>query len=79
MSGPVTRVEIAVAVDTAFTVSRGPGRTELLSAARATGARTAVVRVLERLPERSYNHLRDLWPHLPAIPIGEPNTFDLTR
>jgi hypothetical protein len=76
MNGPVTRVEIAVAVETAFVASRDPGRTELLVAARAAGSRSAVVQVLERLPERSYNTLRALWPHLPATPIGEPPTPD---
>ena len=76
MNGPVTRVEIAVAVETAFIASRDPGRTDLLTAARAASARSAVVQILERLPERVYNNLRDIWPHLPAIPIGEPITRD---
>ncbi len=76
MNDPVTRVEVAGAVETAFVVSDQPRRTDLLTAARAVGARSAVVRLLERLPERAYGNLRDIWPHLPATPIGEPRPPD---
>ena len=44
-------------------------RADLLEAARGVGARDAVIEVLERLPDRKYANLRELWPLLPGIPI----------
>ena len=63
-----TRIEIA---DVLRDRLDGPLRSkaELLEAARALGARAVVVEALERLPERKYGGLRDLWPCLPGIPI----------
>lgn len=63
-----TRVEIA---DVLRNRLDGPLRSkaELLEAARALGASDAVVEALERLPDRKYGGLRDLWPCLPGIPI----------
>ncbi len=66
---PVTRVEIADHLETAFT--GGPvGRQGLVAAAAETTARTAVVEVLASLPERHYSQLRQLWEDLPEVPIG---------
>jgi hypothetical protein len=63
-----SRVEIA---DVLRDSLAGPlrSRSELVETARAAGARDAVVRVLERLPDRRFGNLRDLWPCLPDIPI----------
>jgi transposase len=44
-------------------------RAELLETARAVGARDAVIVVLERLPDRRFADLRELWPCLPGVPI----------
>jgi uncharacterized protein DUF2795 len=63
-----TRVEIA---DVLRSRLDGPLRSkaELLETARSLGARDAVMEALERLPDRKYSGLRDLWPCLPGIPI----------
>ena len=63
-----TRIEIA---DVLRDRLDGPLRSkaDLLDTARAAGARAVVVEALERLPERKYGGLRDLWPCLPGIPI----------
>lgn len=66
---PVTRVEIADHLETAF--DGGPVcRQELVDAAVASTARTAVVEVLAGLPDRSYSQLRQLWEDLSEVPIG---------
>jgi hypothetical protein len=66
---PVTRVEIADHLETAF--AGGPvGRQDLVATAVATTARTAVVEVLASLPARQYSQLRQLWEDLPEVPIG---------
>ncbi|HEY8458578.1 MAG TPA: DUF2795 domain-containing protein [Actinopolymorphaceae bacterium] len=68
-SEPVTRVEILDLVDDAF--AAGPAsRAALISTAQARGARAEVVALLEQLPDRHYVHQRQLWVHLPNIPVG---------
>ena len=65
----ITRIEIADYVERAF--STGPAtREDLLTAARAAGARLAVLDLLTTLPDRSYVELRQLWTDLPETPIG---------
>lgn len=65
---PVTRVEIAEHVAPAF--DYGPASTgELLESARGTQARPEVVTLLERLPNRTFRELRQLWPELPEVAI----------
>jgi len=65
---PVTRLEIADAVEAAF--ATGPAtRGELVEHARATGARPSLVEVLEQLPDRQYFQLRQLWVDLSGVPI----------
>jgi hypothetical protein len=56
-----TRGEIAACL--VFPANRG----DILAAARP-GARPRLAGVLSVLPERTYGHLRDLWPHLPEVP-----------
>jgi hypothetical protein len=65
---PATRVEIAEHVAGAF--AAGPvSRDDLLATARATGARRAVVQVLEQLRGGPFHEMRQLWPALPEVPI----------
>jgi hypothetical protein len=62
-----TRGEIAAHLDDAclaFPATRG----DILAAAARPGARPRLAGVLSALPERTYGHLRDLWPHLPEVP-----------
>ena len=64
----VTRLEIAEHVAPAF--DHPPtSRAELLAEAVRTQARTAVIEVLERLPDQTYSQLRALWLHLGEVPI----------
>ncbi len=65
---PITRVEIADHVRDVF--QRGSvTRTELLAGAADHGARPAVLDTLQRLPDRVYRELRELWPDIPDVPI----------
>lgn len=65
---PVTRVEIADHVAHLF-VTPPVSRDDILGAFGRCGARHEVSRVLERLPDRPFSSLRDLWPELPGVPI----------
>lgn len=53
----------------------GPvSRQELIRAAEERGGGDGVIRVLSRLPEgKRFAALRDLWEHLPDVPV-EPVT-----
>jgi hypothetical protein len=65
----VSRMELAQHIETAF--ARGPvTQTGLLDAATVSAARSAVLAVIERLPNRTYGSIRDLWYELPDLPIG---------
>lgn len=64
----VTRIEIADAVETAF--EHPPAsKSDLLSHATANRARVGVLDAIARLPERDFRRLRDLWAHLPGVPV----------
>lgn len=67
MSVDVTRLEIADLLDPVF-ASGTAGRDALLAA--VDGTRPEVVQVLQRLPERQFTSLRQVWEHLPHVPIG---------
>lgn len=69
MTETANREEIADHVEAAF--DHPPAsRTQILETARRSGARSEVLSILERLPaDQTYRHLRDLWPHLPHIPV----------
>lgn len=45
-------------------------RQAILDRARGADAPTRVISTLERLPERRFTQLRQLWEELPGIPIG---------
>ncbi len=66
----VTRIEIIDAVDHAFTRSSAT-KQEIITAAVQYGSGADVLTTLKRLPERSFRDVRDLWDHLPDIPIGD--------
>ena len=64
----VTRINIADAVEDAFT-QRQASKADLLDWANTHGAGETVIAALSRLPERNFRTLRDLWPHLPGVPV----------
>lgn len=65
----VSRMELVQHIEIAFTA--GPVTpTGLLNAATVSAARPAVLAVIERLPNRTYGTLRDLWYELPDLPVG---------
>jgi hypothetical protein len=65
----VTRTEIIDHVAAAF--ASGPATTsDLLVAAKASGARSDVVDLLAQVPDRRYQKPHDLWVDLPGLPIG---------
>jgi hypothetical protein len=70
MTNDVTRIEIIDAIEHAFDGSSAR-KQELITAAIQQDSRAAVLDILHRLPERSFSHVRDLWDHLPDIPLGE--------
>jgi hypothetical protein len=55
-------------VSRAFDYGR-PARTEMLAAAGQAGARPEVLALLQRLPDRRYDALNDLWVELPDVPV----------
>jgi hypothetical protein len=65
---PVSRMEIVDTVDSAFETG-GADRSEILTAAVATGARPEVIETLERLPDRRFADVRELWQELPELPV----------
>ncbi|WP_149181933.1 DUF2795 domain-containing protein [Streptomyces sp. TRM49041] len=69
MADDVTRTEIADHLATVF-ANGAMSRSDLLIAAAGAGARTEVRQVLERLPDRRYTDLRQVWEDLPPIPSG---------
>jgi hypothetical protein len=66
---PVTRSEIADHIEDAFVGAGAADRAELIEAARRSGARGEVIATLERLPDRRYAGLRQLWTALPELPV----------
>lgn len=66
MSLPVTRVEIAEAVRTAFD-GGGADRAKILDAAANT--RPEVLQALARLGDRRYTRLNEIWEDLTGIPV----------
>lgn len=64
----LTRVAIAEHVAPAFTLPPAT-KSDLLTTATETHAPGEVLRALESLPDRDYHGLRELWRHLPEIPV----------
>jgi hypothetical protein len=65
---PVTREEIAEAIRTCFTNGQ-VRRTDLLLAVHERNGRPELVETIERLPDRTFRQVRDLWIVLPEIPL----------
>lgn len=67
-SNPVTRREIVDVVRAAFS---GPSASThaMLTAAREAHARPETIRILEQLPAAHFRTIRDLWTHLPDVPV----------
>ncbi|GAB2762130.1 hypothetical protein GCM10027174_43430 [Salinifilum aidingensis] len=65
---PVTRLEILDAIEGAFTAPPVT-KSEILTSAEDTGARPELVAALQELPDEPYTDVRDLWEHLPRIPV----------
>jgi hypothetical protein len=66
----VTRLEIIDAVNTAFTGSSAT-KQQIVTAADQQGSREEVLTLLDRLPTRTFGHVRDLWDYLPDVPLGD--------
>lgn len=64
----VTRIQIADTVGDAFD-HLPVTRSGLLSIAASVHAHPRLLETLERLPDRDYGQLRDLWSHLDDVPI----------
>jgi hypothetical protein len=67
MSTEVTRVEIAEYLAPLFEHG-AVERADMLAA--VAEARPQVGDLLRRLPERSFTSLRQVWEHLPQVPVG---------
>jgi hypothetical protein len=64
----VTRAELAGHIEAAFT--HGPTtRDNLLAYAVGSHARPDIITVIESLPDKPYNTIRDLWYDLPDVPV----------
>lgn len=71
MEGPVTRTELLDVVCQAFYGDPKPNKERLLAAARESGAREAVLRLLDVLPSgRRFHGPRELWEEMPDVPVG---------
>lgn len=64
----VTRVAIADVVADAFEVG-GAGRSDILATATRRNAPPAVLDRLGELPDRHFSHVRELWRHMPEVPV----------
>ena len=64
----VTRLEIADLVSDAFGPA-GADRAALLATAATNGAHPAVVDKLHELPDCTFRSMRQLWHHIPEVPV----------
>ncbi|MGK5499615.1 hypothetical protein [Streptomyces sp. URMC 125] len=67
MTTDVTRLEIAQHLEPLF--AAGPADRQTILTAVAP-ARPEVGQVLQELPERQFTSLRQVWGHLPHVPVG---------
>ena len=65
----LTRLEIVDLIEDAFAPG-GATRSALLAVAAQKGAHPAVLEKLGELPDRRFRTMRDLWQHLPDVPLG---------
>ncbi len=64
----VTRIDIADLIPDAFG-PRGADRAALLATAAEKGAHPAVQAKLTELPDRRFRTMRELWDHIPEVPV----------
>jgi hypothetical protein len=64
----LTRVHIAEHVTAAFDPPPA-SKSDLLTTAAAAQAPEEILQALDSLPERPYHGLRELWAHLPEVPV----------
>jgi hypothetical protein len=64
----VTRVAIADAVSEAFRAG-GARTSEILATAISKKAPPMVLNRLAELPDRHFSHVRELWRHMPEVPV----------
>jgi hypothetical protein len=64
----VTRVAIADAVWEAFETG-GARTSEILATATSKKAPPAILNRLAELPDRNFSHVRELWRHMPEVPV----------
>jgi hypothetical protein len=65
----VTRIEIADMVGDAFG-PKGADRSAVLAMAATKNAPPRVLETLGQLPDIRFRSMRDLWDHLPEVPVG---------
>jgi hypothetical protein len=65
----VTRVAIADAVGDAFEAGGARRCSEILAVATSKKAPPAVLDRIAELPDRHFSHVRDLWRHMPEVPV----------
>ena len=65
---PVTRAELMRAIRLAFDAG-GVSRDALVAAALGVGARPAVLDTIRTLPNDTVRGPRELWAHLPDLPV----------
>jgi len=66
----VTRMELASHIGAAFT--HGPtSRDTMLAYASGSHARPEIITVIQRLPDKPYSEVRDLWYELGDLPVGD--------
>ncbi|KGH45215.1 hypothetical protein IN07_18645 [Modestobacter caceresii] len=64
-----TRTQVLDHIEAAF--GHGPVTSdEMREAALASGADQDVLFLLDALPDRQFTSPREIWPHLPDLPVG---------
>lgn len=64
----VTRIDIADLIADAFGPT-GADRSALLATAAEKGAHPAVLEKLAELPDHRFRSMRELWNHIPEVPV----------
>lgn len=75
---PVTREEIAETIGACFTKGQAR-RNDLLLAVHERNARPELVETIERLPDRTFRQMRDLWTALPEVPLRQDHASSSTH
>lgn len=65
----VARMEILDAIDNAFAPPPAT-KHQIIAMVEGAQARGDLVELLRQLPDRHFDDVRDLWEHLPDVPVG---------